>query len=177
MEEIAASCRMNSLRIAYLIIWIYLVSQLFVPFRSLLSVPFLFLVVALRPDFGSWPLLNGVPRSYSDTPHSVGLLWTSDQPDAKISIWHHTTLITEISMSPGGFWIRNPSKLKRLSVRTAPQLQTIFVSFLYRVAQKSSDTQHLKTEILCQRLLATLCTVAHEGKLPRLPRSCVLLPA
>jgi hypothetical protein len=24
-------------------------------------------------------------RSHSDTPHSVGLLWTSDQPDAKTS--------------------------------------------------------------------------------------------
>jgi len=24
-------------------------------------------------------------RSYSDTPHSVGLLWTSDQPDAETS--------------------------------------------------------------------------------------------
>jgi hypothetical protein len=25
-------------------------------------------------------------RSHSDTPHSVGLLWTSDQPDAETSI-------------------------------------------------------------------------------------------
>jgi hypothetical protein len=24
-------------------------------------------------------------RSHSDTPHSVGLLWTSDQPDAETS--------------------------------------------------------------------------------------------
>jgi len=24
--------------------------------------------------------------------HSVGLLWTSDQPDAETSTWHHTTL-------------------------------------------------------------------------------------
>jgi hypothetical protein len=27
-----------------------------------------------------------------DTPHSVGLLWTSDQPDAETSTWKHTTL-------------------------------------------------------------------------------------
>jgi len=30
-------------------------------------------------------------RSHSDTPHSVGLLWISDQPHAETSIWHHTT--------------------------------------------------------------------------------------
>jgi len=31
-------------------------------------------------------------RSHSDTPHSVGLLYTSDQPDAGTSTWQHTTL-------------------------------------------------------------------------------------
>ena len=28
---------------------------------------------------------QGASRSHSDTPHSVGLLWTSDQPDAETS--------------------------------------------------------------------------------------------
>jgi hypothetical protein len=28
----------------------------------------------------------------TDAPHSVGLLWTSDQLDAETSTWHHTTL-------------------------------------------------------------------------------------
>jgi hypothetical protein len=28
-------------------------------------------------------------RSHSDTPHSVRLLWTSDQPDAESSTWQH----------------------------------------------------------------------------------------
>ena len=28
--------------------------------------------------------------SHSDTPHSVGLLWTSDKPDTKTSTWQHT---------------------------------------------------------------------------------------
>jgi len=30
--------------------------------------------------------------SHSDTPNSIGLLWTSDQPDAEISTWQNTTL-------------------------------------------------------------------------------------
>jgi len=45
-------------------------------------------------------------RSHSDTPHSVGLLWTSDKPDAETSTWQHTTDIH----APGGIRTRNPSK-------------------------------------------------------------------
>ena len=43
-------------------------------------------------------------RSDSDTPHSVGLLWTSDQPDAK------TTHNTHKGHTPGGIRTRIPSK-------------------------------------------------------------------
>jgi len=39
-------------------------------------------------------------QSHSDTPHSVGLLWTSNQPDAETSTWKHTTLT---HLSPAGF--------------------------------------------------------------------------
>ena len=35
-------------------------------------------------------LLWEVPRSHSDTPHSVGLLWTSDRPVAGTSTWLYT---------------------------------------------------------------------------------------
>jgi hypothetical protein len=40
-------------------------------------------------------------RSHSDTPHSVGPLWTSDQPDAETSTWQNTTLTTDINASGG----------------------------------------------------------------------------
>ena len=33
--------------------------------------------------------------TYLDTPQSVGLLWTSDQPVAETSTWQHTTLTTD----------------------------------------------------------------------------------
>jgi hypothetical protein len=33
--------------------------------------------------------------SHSDTTHSVGILWTSDQPDAETSTWQHTTFPRE----------------------------------------------------------------------------------
>jgi len=49
--------------------------------------------------------------SHSDTPHSVGLLWTSDQSVAETPAWQHTTLTREIHFfSPGGIRTRSPSK-------------------------------------------------------------------
>jgi hypothetical protein len=38
------------------------------------------LLVALRPNGGHSLLIHDVSRSHTDTPQSVGLLWTSDQP-------------------------------------------------------------------------------------------------
>jgi hypothetical protein len=37
-------------------------------------------------------LIIETSRSHSDTPQSVGLLLTGDQPDAEIATWQHTTL-------------------------------------------------------------------------------------
>jgi len=37
-----------------------------------------------------------VSRSHLDTSHSLGLPWTSDQPDAEISTWQHTINATDI---------------------------------------------------------------------------------
>ena len=42
----------------------------------------------------------------SDTPHSVGLLWVSDQPDAETSSWQHTSNVHD----PVGIRTHNPSK-------------------------------------------------------------------
>jgi hypothetical protein len=41
--------------------------------------------MARQPLLGLGLLIIEASRSYSDTPHSVGLLWTSDQPDAETS--------------------------------------------------------------------------------------------
>ena len=45
----------------------------------------IFYPVAQQSLFGQGVLIIAASRSYSDTPHSVGLLWTSDQSDAKTS--------------------------------------------------------------------------------------------
>ena len=50
-----------------------------------------FLSMAQQPLVGQ-DLIIKASRSHSDTPHSVGLLWTSDQPVAETSTWQHTPL-------------------------------------------------------------------------------------
>jgi len=44
-----------------------------------------------------------VRRSYSDTPHSIGLLWTSDRLVVQTSTWQHTTLTRQIFLPLAGF--------------------------------------------------------------------------
>jgi hypothetical protein len=57
-----------------------------------------------QPLVGPGVLIIEASRSHSDTPHSVELLWTSDQPDVKTSTWQHTTLTRDkTSMPPVGF--------------------------------------------------------------------------
>jgi hypothetical protein len=41
-------------------------------------------------------------RSHPDTPHSIGLLWTSVRPVAETWTWQHTTLTTD-THAPAGF--------------------------------------------------------------------------
>jgi hypothetical protein len=50
------------------------------------------------PPIGQQPLLGRASSllmlhdyTHLDTPHSVGLLWTSDQPNAETSTWQYTT--------------------------------------------------------------------------------------
>ena len=45
-----------------------------------------FFLMAQQALLGQGLLINEPSRSHSDTPNPVGLLWTSDQPDAETSI-------------------------------------------------------------------------------------------
>jgi len=56
-----------------------------------------------QPPVGQGLIIE-VSRSHSDTPHSVRLLWTSDQPDAETStLTTHNTHNRRASMTPAGF--------------------------------------------------------------------------
>jgi hypothetical protein len=60
--------------------------------------------MAQQPLVGQGLLIIKASRSHSDTPHSVGLPWTSNQPIAETSTWQHTTLTTDRHpCPPAGF--------------------------------------------------------------------------
>jgi hypothetical protein len=67
--------------------------------------------MALQPLGGLGLLIIEASRSHTlDTPHSVELLWTRDQPVAETSTWQHTTLTKTDIHAPGGIQTHNPSK-------------------------------------------------------------------
>jgi hypothetical protein len=64
----------------------------------------------LTPPLGQQPpvcqthLTIEASRSYSDTPHALGLLCTNDQPEAQTSIWQHTIVTTDnTTIPPAGY--------------------------------------------------------------------------
>jgi len=80
-----------------------------------------------RPLVGQGLLIIQASRSHSDTPHSIGLLWTSDQPDSETSSGQHTTLETD-NRAPGKIRTRNPSKrAAALTVRYTPTYEQVGV--------------------------------------------------
>ena len=58
--------------------------------------------------------------THNDTPQSVGLLWTSDQPVAETCTWQHTTLTTNIH-APGGIRTQNLSRRAAADLRLRPR--------------------------------------------------------
>jgi hypothetical protein len=71
--------------------------------------------MALPSQMGQGLFVVEALRPHSDTPHSVGLLWTSDQPDSETSIWQRSTLTRDRYPCP-----RRDSKpqFQQMSVRT-----------------------------------------------------------
>ena len=65
--------------------------------------------MAQEPPVGQGLLIIEDSRSHSDTPHSVGLLWTSNQPDAEASTWHTQHSQQTNVHAPDGIRNHNPS--------------------------------------------------------------------
>jgi hypothetical protein len=69
-----------------------------------------FVLMAQQPLVGQGVLCVEASRSHSDTAHSVGLLWTSDQPDAETSaLTAHNNYKRQTSMPPAGFEPKTPA--------------------------------------------------------------------
>jgi len=61
-------------------------------------VKFICIIMAQQFTVGQGLLFIKDSRSHSDTPQSVGLLWTSEHFDAETSTWKHNTHKRQTSM-------------------------------------------------------------------------------
>jgi hypothetical protein len=97
-----------------------------------------------QPLVGQGLLIVEASRSHSDTPHSVGLLRTSDQPDAETSTWQHTIFSRERDIhATNGIRTRNPSWRAttdlRLRLRSHRDVSVhAYVSFIITGLQRQS---------------------------------------
>jgi hypothetical protein len=73
-----------------------------------------------QPLVGQGLLIIEATRSHSGTPHSVGFLWTIDQPDAETCDNTQYAQETDIH-APGGIRTRNPSKRAAALPRLRPR--------------------------------------------------------
>ena len=76
--------------------------QILSPFQNIVN----YSSIAQQPLEGQGLLIFEASRSHSDTPHSVGLLFTNDQLGAETSASQHTKLTRDIH-APGGIRTRN----------------------------------------------------------------------
>jgi hypothetical protein len=75
---------------------------------------------ALQPLVGQSLIIES-SRSHSNTPHLVGILWTSDQPDAETSLPDNTPHSQKKDVhDAGGIPTHNPSKPAAAAPRHTP---------------------------------------------------------
>jgi len=78
-----------------------------------------FFLVLQQPFSSLDHLMADVSRSHTDTPHSVGFLWTRDQPDTETSDSTQHLHETDTN-APGLIRTRNPSKRAAADLRFRP---------------------------------------------------------
>ena len=89
--------------------------------------------MVLRPNAGHGLLIRDVSRSHSDTPQSVGLLYTRDEFVAETSTRQNTTHKRQKPMPTAGFETTTPAS-ERLQTRALERAATGFGN-IYRVWQ------------------------------------------
>ena len=72
-------------------------------------------------------LIVEISRSHSDTPHSVGLPWTSDRPVTETSTWQHSTITRHGFFMPPSDGIRTRSPSKQANGRNPRPVDRAFI--------------------------------------------------
>ena len=93
--------------------------------------PFIYILMVQQPPVSHGPLIIEASQSHSDTPHSVGLLWTGDQPDTQHS------KETDIQ-SPAGFEQKIPAS-ERPKTHALERETTGIGTFLYAYIKYTSQ--------------------------------------
>jgi hypothetical protein len=94
--------------------------------------------IAKRPLTDHSFLIIEAARSHSDTPHSLGLLWASDQPDTE-TLPDKTQNCRKIHIhEPGGIQTRNSSKRATANLRPRQRghwdrAHSVFTSYIFPV--------------------------------------------
>jgi hypothetical protein len=100
-------------------------------------------------------LLYEVHRLHSDTPHSVGLLWTRDRPVAETSTCQHTALKRDIH-DLSGIRSRNPKEREAADARlTAWPLGSAQVLHSYPYLYEDRYDRTHQTKYLTYFMLST----------------------
>ena len=96
---------------------------------------------------GQGLLFFEVSRSYSDTPHTAWLVWTSDRSDTETSTWQHTTLTKDRLSYPGAIRTRKPLTHASDRAATGIGLQK------FPCLPESACVLHLPFQLLTVRML------------------------
>jgi hypothetical protein len=106
--------------------------------------PSTFFLGATAPSGPGPPHYRGFTITQRHTPHSVGLLWTSDQPVAETSTWKHSQK-TDIH-GPGGIRTRNRSKRAAADPRLRPRGHWDLFSSIYTCPKQYSSHKNKSTK-------------------------------
>jgi len=90
--------------------------------------------MAWQPQVGQSLLIVEASWSHSDTQHSVGLLWMSDQPITETSTWQHTTLTRD--RSPRLWQDSNPQSQQAKDCRSIPWTMGHWIGTFYLYCNK-----------------------------------------
>jgi hypothetical protein len=103
-----------------------------------------------QPLMGQDLLFTEATRSHSDTPHSVGILWTNDEPDAETSTWQHQALTRDI-YAPAGFEPAVPASKR-------PQTHALDSAAAGIDPQMSRPQKYIKINIITFTEMRVHCT-------------------
>jgi hypothetical protein len=110
--------------------------------------------IAQQPSVGQDLLISEASRSHSDIPHSVGLLWTSDQPDAGRPLPDNTQQSGETDIhAPAGF---EPAFSAIERPQTDP-LRTLGQSFLNVGILNQLSSERESTNEKCPVFAVNVC--------------------